>query len=417
MRASTVTSLEPLRIAHVINEPFGPESANGVQQVVYCLANALAETGFLVAVFSREGGGVHELGRGAAAISPLAATRAVTRGRSARQRLLSRYFEADLAETLLAWRPDIVHFHSVHIVANIALAACLAQAGVPYCVTVHGGLFRAALSRGWLKKTILHLVAERHYLNGALLVHALSPAEADVIRRHGVRRSIVVVPNGLPPAAGVRPSRPEALYEQWAWLRGQKVFMFIGRLDPWQKGLDLLIKAFAHASLHDAALVLIGPDCRGSRRRLEDLAGRLGVAREVLFAGPAFGDERANLFAAADVFVHPSRWEGQSLSVLAAAAAGKPCLITRQADPMGQLERAEAAIVVDPTVSSIAGGLRRAAMLLEQERQTMGEHARQVADAHFNWRSIAETLADRYRSALENARVPHLDQTSRQLQS
>jgi len=137
----------------------------------------------------------------------------------------------------------------------------------------------------------------------------------------------------------------------------------------------------------------------------------------VLFAGPAFGDERANLFAAADVFVHPSRWEGQSLSVLAAAAAGKPCLITRQADPMGQLERAEAAIVVDPTVSSIAGGLRRAAMLLEQERQTMGEHARQVADAHFNWRSIAETLADRYRSALENARVPHLDQTSRQLQS
>jgi glycosyltransferase involved in cell wall biosynthesis len=417
MRASTVTSLEPLRIAHVINEPFGPESANGVQQVVYCLANALAETGRLVAVFSREGGGVHELGRGAAAIRPLAATMAITRGRSARQRLLSRYFEADLAETLLAWHPDIVHFHSVHIVRNIALAACLAQAGIPYCVTVHGGLFRAALRRAWLKKAVLHLVAERHYLNGALFIHALSPAEADVIRRRGVQQSIVVIPNGLPPAAGVPPSRPDALYEQWAWLRGRKVFMFIGRLDPWQKGLDLLIEAFANASLHDTALVLIGPDCRGSRRVLEDLAGRLGVSREVLFTGPAFGEDRANLFAAADVFVHPSRWEGVSLSVLAAAAAGKPCLLTRQSDPMGQLERAEAAIIVDPTVSSIAGGLRRAAMLLEQERQTMGERARQVADAHFNWRSIAETLADVYRSALENARVPHLDQTSRQLQS
>ena len=43
MSANTVTSLEPLRIAHVINEPFGAESANGVQQVVYCLANALAD--------------------------------------------------------------------------------------------------------------------------------------------------------------------------------------------------------------------------------------------------------------------------------------------------------------------------------------------------------------------------------------
>ena len=80
---------------------------------------------------------------------------------------------------------------------------------------------------------------------------------------------------------------------------------------------------------------------------LEALAGRLGVSQQVVFTGPAFGEDRANLFAAADVFVHPSRWEGVSLSVLAAAAAGKPCLITREADPLGQLERAEAAIVVD----------------------------------------------------------------------
>ena len=43
------------------------------------------------------------------------------------------------------------------------------------------------------------------------------------------------------------------------WLRGRQVFMFIGRLDPWQKGLDLLIEAFARAALRDAAaLVLVG---------------------------------------------------------------------------------------------------------------------------------------------------------------
>ena len=45
MKDNTVSSLEPLRIAHVINEPFGAESANGVQQVVYCLARAQAEIG------------------------------------------------------------------------------------------------------------------------------------------------------------------------------------------------------------------------------------------------------------------------------------------------------------------------------------------------------------------------------------
>jgi glycosyltransferase involved in cell wall biosynthesis len=417
MRPRTVTSLEPLRIAHVINEPFGAESANGVQQVVYCLANALADTGRLVAVFSREGRGVHVLGPDDEPTRHRAATMPTISGRWARHRLLFRYFERELAEALLAWCPDIVHFHSVHIVQNIALAGYLIQAGVPYCVTVHGGLFRPALRRGRLKKAVLNFVAEREYLNGAMFVHALSPDEAEVIRRRGVRRAIVVIPNGLPPGAAVHASRPDTLYEQWPWLRGRRVFMFIGRLDPWQKGLDLLIEAFAQADLPDAGLVLMGPDCEGSRRMLEGFARRLGVSRQVVFTGPAFGDDRANLFAAADVFVHPSRWEGVSLSVLAAAAGAKTCLITREADPLGKLERAAAAIVVDPTVSSIAAGLRRAATLTDHELQTMGERARQLAETHFTWRSLADTFVDVYRGALENARASHRDQVLSELRS
>jgi glycosyltransferase involved in cell wall biosynthesis len=272
-------------------------------------------------------------------------------------------------------------------------------------VTVHGGLFRDALRRGRLKKTVFHLLFERQYMKRARFIHALSPREAEVIRRRGGHGSVVVLPNGLPPGTDVRATRPDALYASCPSLRNRMVFMFIGRLDSWQKGLDLLIEAFAHADLRDAGLVLVGPDCRGSRRTLEMLAARLGVSTQVVLTGPAFGVDRANLFATADVFVHPSRWEGLSLSVLAAAAAGKACLITRDADPLGELERADAAIVVDATVASIAAGLRHAATLSARERQAMGQHARRVAEAQFTWPSIADKLADIYRSALENPRT------------
>ena len=302
---------------------------------------------------------------------------------------------------VLAWQPEIVHFHSVHIPQNVALAAHLGRAGIPYCVTVHGGLFRAALRRGRLKKTVFNLLFERRYLNEARFIHAVSPHETEVIRRHGVDRPIVVVPNGLPPDANVRASRPDALYAESPWLRDRQVFMFIGRLDPWQKGLDLLIEAFAHAGLREAALVLVGPDCRGSRRTLATLADRLGILSQLVFTGPAFGQDRANLFAAADVFVHPSRWEGLSLSVLAAAAAGKPCLITREADPLGELERAQAAVIVEANVSSIAAGLRRAATLSGDELHTMGTRAKRVAETHFTWPAIAERLVAAYRSTLD----------------
>jgi glycosyltransferase involved in cell wall biosynthesis len=183
--------------------------------------------------------------------------------------------------------------------------------------------------------------------------------------------------------------------------------MFIGRLDPCQKGLDLLVEAFADAELAGAALVMVGPDWFGSQNALSARAARLEISSQVVFAGPAFGQDRANLFAGADVFVHPSRWEGLSLSVLAAAAAGKPCLITRDADPFGELARAQASFVVDANVASIAAGLRHAAALPAADLLAMGARARRAVTARFSWPAIAATLVEEYRCGLEQTQSPH----------
>jgi len=393
----------PLRIAHITNEAFGVETANGVQQAVYCLARAQADLGEAVAVFSRDDRAVNVLKDDDGPTQRPPRTVAPASRISLRQRTLSRHFEPALAKDVLAWRPDIVHFHSVHIPQNVALASHLGAAGIAYCVTVHGALFRAALRRSWLKKTLFNLFFERRYLNEARFIHALNPRETEVIRGCGVKRPIVVVPNGLPPDTNVLASRPDALYAEHPGLRDQRVFMFVGRLDLWQKGLDLLVDAFASAELRDASLVLVGPDWRGSRRALADRAEQLGISSRVVFIEPAFGQERANLFAAADVFVHPSRWEGLSLSVLAASAAGKACLITREADPLGALERSQAAVIVEASVPSIAKGLRQTAALSRQELHVMGTRARRVAESHFTWTTIAATLVESYRRGLASS--------------
>jgi glycosyltransferase involved in cell wall biosynthesis len=248
-----------LRIAHVINEPFGLQTANGVQHAVYCLARAQSQLGESVAVFSRDDHAVHIVSddTGPPRHNHISGDRA---GRSVRDWLLSGYFERSLADDILAWTPDIVHFHSVHVPQNVALAPYLRRAGVPYCVTVHGALFRPALRRRRLKKAVFNLLFERHYLNEAQFIHALTAHEREALRQYGIKRPVVVVPNGLPPGTDVRPSRPDVLYASRPRLRHRQVFMFIGRMDAWQKGLDLLVEAFAAAALHDAALVLVGPD-------------------------------------------------------------------------------------------------------------------------------------------------------------
>jgi glycosyltransferase involved in cell wall biosynthesis len=392
-----------VRIVHVTNEPFGLQMASGVQHVVYCLARAQVDTGESVVIFTRDDRAVHVLSDDHA---PAPNRQPVCRGDfSLRERFLSRHFERTLTEDVLASRPDIVHFHSIHIPENVVLAACLRRAGVPYCVTVHGGLFPAALRRRWLKKALFNAYFERRYLNEAQFIHALSPHETEVVRRHGVRRPIVMVPNGLPPDADMYATQRDALAGEYTWLRGRRVFMFLGRLDPWQKGLDLLLKAFARARLTNAALVIVGPDDRATHRKLSKLAEQLGISADVLFREAAFGQERANLLAAADIFVHPSRWEGVSLSVLAAAAAGKPCLITRAADPLGSLEAARAAIVVEPNMQSIIAGLHRAHAATVEELQQIGARARTVAEAQFTWSAAAATLRRAYRGAADERRT------------
>jgi glycosyltransferase involved in cell wall biosynthesis len=389
----------------VVNEPFGLESASGVQQAVYCLSRAQADIGQCVAVFSRESG-VHLLSTGTSKGLDQARP-AVRAGRSPRDWLLSRYYEPKLAEPLVEWGPDIVHFHSVHIPENVALAPVLAHAGIPYCVTLHGALFDQARRRSRLKKWAFNHLFERRYLNGARFIHAVSPTEAPVIRRLGIDRPVVVLSNGLPPDATMQARGPSALHAESPWVRGRFVFMFVGRLDVWQKGLDLLIISFAHARLRDAALVLVGPEWRGSRRALARLAERHGVLSQVVFREPAFGEDRANLFAAADVFVHPSRWEGLSLSVLTAAAAGKPCLITREADPLGTLQGAEAAFIVDATVSSLTAGLRQTTMVRREELQKMGARGRGAVERHFSWHSTARELVHAYQAVFSPARESH----------
>lgn len=366
------TSPQRLRIAHVLDAPFAVDVANGVSQVVRYLARAQADRGESVAVLSGVDG-LHFPDGGAESIRP--------------------------SDDILAWQPDVLHFHSVHVPQHVALAARARGAGIRYCVTVHGGLFPAALKRGRLKKTVFNLLFERRFLREASFVHAVSPHEVAAIRGYGFEGPVVVVPNGLPLDRVIEP-HPEALHAEYPSLLNQRVFMFIGRLDPWQKGLDLLIEAFSRAALPKAMLVLVGPDYRGSRRSLERLANRLGIASRVLFTGGVFGPRRANLLAGADVFVHPSRWEGLSLSVLGAAADGKPCLITRDADPLGALERAQAAVIVDATVPGIAAGLKHSASLSGEALQMMSCRARRVAENYLTWPEIADILLTAYQDAL-----------------
>jgi glycosyltransferase involved in cell wall biosynthesis len=383
----------PLRIAHFALGRTNPEAADGIDRTVYHLSRTQAAQDHAVRLFSITNKPPIPIpGVQVSAYPSLVAPGFLTSARL-RDVLVWRSplnLPQALITDLLGWRPDILHLHGVHIPQHLRLARRARHARVPYCVTVHGMLARGAeRRRPWTKRAVALL--QRPFLDRAAFLHALSEAEGQDIRTYGARAPILVAPNGID-LAEVGRVEPALAARQGASLE----FMFLGRLDPDQKGLDLLIEGWSLAGLPDAALTLVGPDWRGGRARLAALADRLATGSGVRFTGPAFGAEKFSLLGRSSVFVHTSRWEGLAFAVLEAASMERPLLLTAAADPAGRFGPAGAAVVVPPTPAGIAAGLRRLAGMAPAERVAMGRRARALVAAEFSWEAVATALTAGY---------------------
>jgi len=107
-----------------------------------------------------------------------------------------------------------------------------------------------------------------------------------------------------------------------------------GRL-TYQKGFDRLLDMVAQLP-SDTHLTILGdgPELGA----LCDQASRLGIAERVRFGG--FREQPWALYAGADAFVLPSRWEGLPNAALEALACGTPVIATPESGGLVEIEDA-----------------------------------------------------------------------------
>lgn len=102
-----------------------------------------------------------------------------------------------------------------------------------------------------------------------------------------------------------------------------KYILFLSRLDIAQKGVDLLLKAYAKVKKKIAYPLVIaghGPDEPIVRKLIKDLK----IEDRVKLVGPAYGAKKADLLASALFTAFPSRHDEMSLWSLESLAAGLP---------------------------------------------------------------------------------------------
>ncbi len=304
--------------------------ASGVVRNLLRIARALRDAGLDCEIWPLRAQG--EFLETATRIAPV---KPVLKGTTGRQRDWdSALAIAQLRRTIRARRPAIVLSagNQMHVHAALALRG-LAAADRPRFV----GRASNAVAFARLSPLAAGAVGTVERFQYRAMDHVIAVSQelgAQLVDRVGLPGDrVTVIPNGVEIESFAPPYGPAPDASEFGGGR-KPVVLGIGRLS-YQKDFATLIRAFSRLpQRHGARLAILGRGSGSARRRLEQLAAKLGVADRVELAGHV-DDVRARL-AQADLFVSSSRWEGSSNAVLEALASGTQVVATRA--PTGIVE-------------------------------------------------------------------------------
>lgn len=213
---------------------------------------------------------------------------------------------------------------------------------------------------------------------------AVSDAFANEIRAMNPRADVRVLRNGVDPIAGTVPVP-----------RGRDM-LFLGRIERDQKGLDLLLDAFARIAGETSANLLIAGDGPDSTA-VERLAANLEIAPRVRLLGRVEGPPKFELLSSAQLLCMPSRYEGFPIVALEAMRCGTPVL--GFAIPSMRESVGGGGVLVPPfDVDELSRAMRQ--MLADPHAcEVMGEEARRQT-AGLDWDRIAMEQDAVYRDVL-----------------
>ena len=157
-------------------------------------------------------------------------------------------------------------------------------------------------------------------------------------------------------------------------------------------GQDLLVKAMpAILKNHkQTRLVVVGDGALYWPLRV--YARYLLLEHAVRLPGSVEGQALAELMAAADVVVVPSREQTPWWPVLAGWAAGRPVVATHDAAP-GLIEHEQNGVLCYPSENSLVWGVER--VLFDAElRAGMAEKGRECLEERFGWNIVAEQVQE-----------------------
>ncbi|MCQ2377724.1 MAG: glycosyltransferase family 4 protein [Victivallaceae bacterium] len=294
-------------------------------------------------------------------------------------------------------RFDVVHTHSAKAGVLGRIAAKLA--GIPVVVhTVHGQPW--SVQDAPLKKKF-YVLSERIAARCAVRLYTVARAMIDqcVELKIAPRGKYHVVYSGMDLARFAAASGNSALPREPGIPPEHRVIVTLARLSP-LKGYEFIPRAFARiaAEYADVSLLILGDG--KTRGRTDRELERRGIRDRVVLGGLVTPNEVPRFLAQGTLLWHLSLREGLPRAVVQALAVGMPAVGFRlDGTPEVILDNRTGYCVEPGNVDAVVAATEK---LLDDPAgcKKMGQNGRELVSDRFDWKKMAEFLAEDYRILL-----------------
>lgn len=276
--------------------------------------------------------------------------------------------------------PDLVIVEQFYCFGGKSIIHELINKKIPYIIIPRGELTRSAQKKKLLKKKVANMLFFKRFSKHAYAIQYLTKQE-QVDSGARWNKSYVILGNGT--------NIPQTTHKEFR-NAGKVKGIMIGRLDPFHKGIDLLIDAccLIKDELEDNCTISIyGPDRLGKLHELKNAVLEKNLQNIIHFGDALYGDEKTNALLNSDVFIITSRFEGHPMSLIEAMSFGIPCVATTGSNMCEEVENSNAGWCAENDTNSIAEALSK--MLKEKDLiKEKGNNAKALATT-YSWDSLA----------------------------
>ena len=290
---------------------------------------------------------------------------------------------------------DIVHLMSHWTLLNVLAYHAVRKYHKPYVVCPAGAL--PLFGRSIMIKRIYNVLVGKSIIQNANRFIAIAENEIPQFMSYGGdNKKVILIPNGI--SEEEFQARDDVEFRRKYNLPANPFILFVGRLNP-IKGPDLLLKAFLQLreEVGGFHLLFVGPD-GGLGAELKRIVAKHHAEDRVHFIGYLAGEEKSQVYHAAEFLVIPSRQEAMSIVAVEAGVTGTPVLLTDKCG-FNHIADIGGGLVVAASEDGLLKGLRKL-LAKPSDLTSMGLKLQQYVRENFRWEVIIHNFLTLYEQIL-----------------